>query len=83
MKNMKESDKEETEKLYDHGRREYCVSESGEGSYQCPWCPCRFSNVSDLEAHYDAFGRDERTHKERWSNRLFSYRSSERDDEIE
>lgn len=54
---------EKTQKLYDNSREEYCQLETGEGYYQCKWCPCRFSTIPDLEAHYEAFGKTEVVHK--------------------
>ena len=57
--------KDNAPRLFDPSREEYCVSELGEGYYQCKWCPCRFSTIPDLEAHYEAFGRNESTHKGR------------------
>ena len=36
------------------------------GLVKCPFCPCYFCSVADLEIHLESFGRSKSEHKRNW-----------------
>ena len=47
-----------------HIPRPYGNFENGyETTYVCPFCPCEWANMNDLNTHMQAFGRDPEAHK--------------------
>ena len=49
-----------------------------EVAYQCPYCPCQWSTLSDLQGHLDAFGHNQQIHTQKIAA-LQKYHSSTED----